>query len=143
MTVYRERVLPSYANLALPLLLFPSVFAVMLPIDEFLALPVAAICTLAFATLLVSSAPVVVLTETEFSAKGATIETKFLGKAEVIPRDRVFAELGTNLDARAWLSIQASIKGLVKVEITDPNDPTPYWMISTRNPERLAKLING
>jgi hypothetical protein len=115
----------------------------MLPIDGLLALPVAALCTLAFAALLVSSAPVLMLTETEFSAKGAIIERKFLGTAEVIPRDRVFAELGTNLDARAWLSIQASIKGLVKVEVSDPNDPTPYWMVSTRNPERLAKLING
>lgn len=143
MTVYRERVLPSYANLALPMVLFPSVFAVMLPIDGSLALPVASICTLAFAALLVTSAPLVILSETEFSAKGATIEKKFLGKVEVIPRERVFAELGTNLDARAWLSIQASIKGLLKVEVNDPEDPTPYWLVSTRNPERLAKLING
>ncbi|MFM2384507.1 MAG: hypothetical protein RL166_381, partial [Actinomycetota bacterium] len=44
--------------------------------------------------------------------------------------------------ARAWLSIQASIKGLVKVQVLDKNDPTPYWLISTRNPEKLVNLLN-
>jgi len=140
--VYRERVLPSWPNLALPALLLPSVYAVMLPIDSFFALPVAAICTLAFVGIIFSSAPQIELTEESFTARGASIELKLLGKAEVIEREAVFAELGTKLDARAWLSIQASIKGLVKVEILDPQDPTPYWLVSTRKPEQLAKLLN-
>ncbi|MFM2384496.1 MAG: hypothetical protein RL166_370, partial [Actinomycetota bacterium] len=103
----------------------------MLPIDSFFALPVAALCTLAFVTVIFSSAPVLEMTEEKFSARGAKIELKLLGKAEIVPQDEVFAELGTKLDARAWLSIQASIKGLVKVQVLDKNDPTPYWLIST------------
>ena len=142
MIVFRERVLPSWPNLALPALLLPSVYAVMLPIDRFLALPIAALCTLAFVGIIFSSAPMLELTEESFTARGATIDLKLLGKAEVIEREDIFAELGTNLDARAWLSIQASIKGMVKVEVLDPQDPTPYWLISTRKPEHLAKLLN-
>jgi hypothetical protein len=114
----------------------------MLPIDSFFALPVATLCTLAFVTVIYSSAPVLEMTEEMFSARGAKIELKLLGKAEIVAQDEVFAELGTKLDARAWLSIQASIKGLVKVQVLDKNDPTPYWLISTRNPEKLVNLLN-
>lgn len=143
MIVFRERVLPSALNLVLPLLLFPSVFAVMLPIDATLALPVALLITLAFIGLILSSAPNVVLTDTTFTAKGATIELSALGKATVIPKSEIFSTLGPELDARAWLAIQASVKGLVKIEVLDPRDPTPYWLVSTRNPAKLAALING
>lgn len=143
MIVYRERVLPSVANLLLPLLLFPSVFAVMLPIDATLALPVASLCTLAFIAVIVNSSPVITVDQKVLTAKGATIETKFLGKAEVVPKEEIFREMGPQLDARAWLSIQASVKGLVKIQIEDPEDPTPYWLVSTRRPEVLSKLLNS
>jgi hypothetical protein len=141
--VYRERVLPSLFNLALPLLLFPSIWAVMLPLDAPLAIPVAALLTTAFVALIFSSAPVVSVTVSELSARGATIQRALLGKASVIGKSDQFNELGPKLKANAWLSIQASVKGLVKVEVNDPSDPTPYWLISTRKPEELAKLLNG
>lgn len=142
MIVFRERVLPSALNLILPVLLFPSVYAVMLPINAPFALPVASILTIVFVVFVVSSAPVIELTENVLKARGASIERKFLGRATVIPKNEVFSELGTKLDARAWLAIQASVRGLVKIEVLDPKDPTPYWLISTRRPEELAKYLN-
>ena len=135
--------LPSVPNLVLPLLLFPSVFAVMLPIDATLALPVALLLTLAFVGVIFSSAPRITLTDETLTARGATIELNNLGSATVIPKNELFDALGPGLDARAWLAIQSSVKGLVKVEVTDPKDPTPYWLISTRSPEKLAELLNG
>jgi hypothetical protein len=29
----------------------------------------------------------------------------------------------------------------VRVEIDDPADPAPYWLLSTRHPERLAAAL--
>lgn len=143
MIVYRERVLPSFSNLVLPVLLFPSVWAVMLPIDAPLALPVAAFLTLGFVALIFLSAPIVLVSETELSARGATIQRDLLGEITVVPKSQQFNELGPKLNARAWLSIQGSVKGMVKVEINDPSDPTPYWLISTRNPEKLKKVLSN
>lgn len=143
MILYREWVLPSAANLALPALLFPSVVAVMLPIDSGLAIPIAALCTLALAGVLVTSSPRVEVSETALTAKGAKVARIHLGKATVIPKNEVFEQMGSKLDARAWLAVQASVKGLVKVTLLDPKDPTPYWLISTRRPEKLVKLLNG
>lgn len=140
---YRERVLPSLANLALPMILFPSVIAVMLPLHAQLALPVAGAVTLGFLALQFFSSPVLKVADGQFQAKEASIELKNLGAIEVIPKDEVFLELGRNLDARAWLAIQASVKGLVKVEIKDENDPTPYWLVSTRNPQGLMAALKG
>jgi len=31
----------------------------------------------------------------------------------------------------------------VKVYLTDANDPTPYWLFSTRHPEKVAELLKG
>lgn len=143
MTNYRERVLPSAPNLALPILLFLSVLTVMIPINIDFAIPVALIISAVFVIVLVSASPVIEVSNETLKAKNAVIERKFLGEVTVIPKTEVFEELGQRLDARAWLAIQASVKGLVKVEITDPEDPTPYWLISTRNPEVLAKELGN
>lgn len=143
MTNYRERVLPSAPNLALPILLFLSVLTVMIPINIDFAIPVALIISAVFVIVLVSASPVIEVSNETLKAKNAVIERKFLGEVTVIPKTEVFEELGQKLDARAWLAIQASVKGLVKVEITDPQDPTPYWLISTRNPEVLAKALGN
>jgi hypothetical protein len=97
---------------------------------------------LTFVAIIIGSAPTISLTGETLTARGATIERKNLAEAVVIPKNEIFSALGPNLDARAWLAIQASVKGLVKVEIADPEDPTPYWLISTRNPEKLARMLN-
>ena len=143
MKIYRERVLPSIGNLTLPLLLFLSVFVIMLPLNLEFALPLASVFALGLSVLMFLSSPIVVVTDTELIVKGARIERKYLGNVSVVPRDEIFEALGRDLNANAWLSIQASVKGLVKIEITDPEDSSPYWMVSTRQPEVLAKTLKN
>jgi hypothetical protein len=46
------------------------------------------------------------------------------------------------LDVRAWLLIRGWIQPLVRVPIIDENDPAPYWLISSRHPQKLAAAIN-
>jgi Protein of unknown function (DUF3093) len=52
-------------------------------------------------------------------------------------------ERGTGLDARAYLVIRGWVHPVVRVPITDPADPTPYWLLSSRRPKELAAVING
>ena len=33
------------------------------------------------------------------------------------------------------------LKRAVRVEITDPADPAPYWLVSSRHPEELAQVL--
>ena len=43
----------------------------------------------------------------------------------------------------AWLLLRGWIPGVVKIELTDADDPTPYWLVSTRNPAALAAALNS
>ena len=45
---------------------------------------------------------------------------------------------GVDADARAYLLLRPYLKRAVRVEITDPADPAPYWLVSTRHPDELA-----
>ena len=43
----------------------------------------------------------------------------------------------------AFLMLRAWVGPVVRVEITDPDDPTPYWVFSVRNPEALVTALQG
>ncbi|PPK64642.1 DUF3093 domain-containing protein [Actinokineospora auranticolor] len=49
--------------------------------------------------------------------------------------------LGPHLDPAAFLVHRSWVRPLVRVEVTDPEDPTPYWVFSTRHPERLVAAL--
>ena len=50
-------------------------------------------------------------------------------------------ELGPHADARAWLRTRPYIDAGVRVEVADPSDPTPYWLVSSRHPEAVAAAL--
>ena len=49
---------------------------------------------------------------------------------------------GVEADPRAYLLVRPYIGTAVRVEVDDPDDPTPYWLVSTRHPQRLAESVN-
>ena len=141
-SLYKERVLPSIyfyiASITLPV----SLLLVALPFSEIVSISLA---LGSIPTVLVLSwlgSPLISVTESNLSIGQVSIETKFLGKAEVVRPQDAFQERGVKLDSRAFTKFQIGVKQLVKIEITDPADPTPYWLIATRNPEVIAALIN-
>ncbi|WP_435741423.1 DUF3093 domain-containing protein [Nocardioides sp. SYSU DS0663] len=73
----------------------------------------------------------------------ATIEGEHLGEVEVLDAVATRRTAGPEADARAYLATRPYVRTSVKVEITDPADRTPYWLISTRRPERLAAAIGA
>ena len=50
---------------------------------------------------------------------------------------------GRDADARAFLLLRPYLKRGVRVEITDPADPAPYWLVSSRHPDRVAAALMG
>jgi hypothetical protein len=50
-------------------------------------------------------------------------------------------EAGVDADARAYLVLRGYCGGAVKVEVDDPGDPTPYWLVSSRRPLQLAAAL--
>ncbi len=50
---------------------------------------------------------------------------------------------GVDADARAFLVTRPYLKRSVLVPVLDPDDRTPYWLISTRHPDRLAAALGA
>lgn len=71
----------------------------------------------------------------------ATISGEFLGPAEALDASETRRVAGRDADARAYLLIRPYLKRSVRVTVRDAHDPTPYWLVSTRDPVALAAAI--
>ena len=71
----------------------------------------------------------------------AHISTRHIGEIEALDSSQTRQILGVDADARAFLVTRPYLKRSVKLEILDPTDPTPYWLINTRRPKELATAI--
>ncbi len=77
----------------------------------------------------------------EFVAGAARIPVTLLADPTALDADATRRAIGVEADARAFLLIRPYLKSSVKVVVADPADPTPYWLVSTRNPQRLALAL--
>ncbi|MFE3854814.1 DUF3093 domain-containing protein [Streptomyces griseorubiginosus] len=73
----------------------------------------------------------------------AKIPVSALGDAEILDPEEARAWRTYKADTRAFLLLRAYIPRALKVEVTDPADPTPYLYLSTRDPERLAEALKA
>lgn len=71
----------------------------------------------------------------------AVLPRDAIGSVEVLDADEARRTLGPGADARAFLVTRPYCRSAVKVEVSDVGDPTPYWIVSTRDPERLASSL--
>jgi len=77
------------------------------------------------------------------SVGSAAKELRHLGRAEIVPKADRQRTLGPELDPAAYLMIRTWVRQVVRVEITDPDDPTPYWVFSVRDAPGLLAALKG
>ncbi|GAA4433226.1 hypothetical protein GCM10023169_39990 [Georgenia halophila] len=70
-------------------------------------------------------------------AGGAVIPVDALAGAEVLDADGLRRLLGVDADARAYVCHRSWVRTAVRLEVADPRDGTPYWLICTRRPAQL------
>ncbi|MDQ0993528.1 DUF3093 domain-containing protein [Streptomyces sp. V3I7] len=73
----------------------------------------------------------------------AKIPVSALGDAEVLDPEEARAWRTHKADTRAFLLLRAYVPRALRVEVTDPRDPTPYLYLSSREPEKLAAAIEA
>jgi hypothetical protein len=73
----------------------------------------------------------------------AAIEVQYLETPEVLDEEQTRRALGVEADARAYLLVRPYLDESVRVPLADPSDPTPYWLIMTRDARRLAGAIDA
>jgi hypothetical protein len=77
-----------------------------------------------------------------FRAGRGHISLEHLGAAEALDPESTRRAMGVGADARAFLVMRPYLKRAVRVPVTDPADPTPYWLVGSRHPDRLAAALN-
>jgi hypothetical protein len=85
--------------------------------------------------------PLVEVEDGWLRAGRARIPGDYLGGAEPLDPDATRNVAGPQADARAYLLLRPYLKRAVRVTVRDQRDPTPYWLVSSRNPEHLAAAI--
>ncbi len=73
----------------------------------------------------------------------AKIPVAALGEAHVLDAEEARAWRTFKADPRAFMLLRAYVPTALRVEVTDPSDPTPYVYLSTRQPERLAAALDA
>jgi len=88
-------------------------------------------------------APKITVANGRLVADRISVPISALGKATALSKEEFTKALGPKADPRAQLMIRGYVPGGVKIEVADPEDPTPYLLISSRNPEKLAIALDA
>jgi Protein of unknown function (DUF3093) len=79
--------------------------------------------------------------EGELRVGPASVALRHVGRVDVVQRAGKQEAMGPQLDPAAYVLHRGWVGPLVRVEITDPADRTPYWMFSVRHPEKLVAAL--
>ena len=82
-------------------------------------------------------------TGVELLAGPAHLPTSVVSKSAAVPRTAKSAALGRQLDPAAFVLHRSWVGPMVLIVLDDPDDPTPYWLISTRRPERVLSALRS
>lgn len=79
----------------------------------------------------------------ELVAGRAHLPLRFVGDVVTLDAEGVRRQAGVDADARAYLLLRPYLKRGVRIDITDPADPTPYWLVSCRRPDALVAALES
>jgi hypothetical protein len=84
------------------------------------------------------------VTAAGFRADRALLPGRWIGRVAALDREQAFRARTDRADGRAHLVLRTWSTGLaVVVEVTDPDDPHPYWLVSSRRPVALAAAVEA
>jgi hypothetical protein len=140
---YRERLIPGPWLFIACALLIPAGLLIMLPISTELGIIGAIVLYAGAVAFLLGTTPRIEVTDQEFRAGKATLPREFVGPAIALRGEDAFIARGRELDARAYVLLRGFVRDVVRVQNTDPEDPAPYWVVSTRHPDRLVAALGS
>jgi hypothetical protein len=79
------------------------------------------------------------VTPTELVAGDERIGLEHVGRVQVVGKKQKQDALGPQLDPAAYVLHRSWVPSVLRIETTD--GPFPYWVVSTRRPEELAKAL--
>jgi hypothetical protein len=81
--------------------------------------------------------------ETELWVGAAHLPVSVVARSAKVPKSAKSAALGRQLDPAAYVVHRAWVGPMVLLVLDDPDDPTPYWLVSCRHPDRVLAALGG
>jgi hypothetical protein len=142
---YVERLSVPFRWWALAIMFWATVLvAFLVAVPTLVAVGVVAALMAATAALFLTwgSAQVAVV-DGVFHAGRARIPVHLLADATSLSEEEARRAVGVDADARAYLLLRPYVGRAVRVQVVDPADPTPYWVVASRHPDALASCVNA
>lgn len=120
--------------------------AVFVAYDVALSASVAVIATAALALgcaawLATQSSQLVAVDADGLTAGRASLPAWAIGDVEALDSQATALARGVQADPHAFFVLAGYVKTSVRVQVDDPGDPVPYWLVSTRDPDALAAAL--
>jgi hypothetical protein len=90
----------------------------------------------------IKSAMVIEVDSKELKVGKAHIAFEYLGSADDLSVEDMRKLRTRDADPAAYLGIRFWIPTGIRVSVNDSRDSTPYWVISSKNGNQLAKVLN-
>jgi hypothetical protein len=79
--------------------------------------------------------------DAEVRVRGAHLPLEYVSGAVALDDRTLRRVVGREGDPAAFVSIRPWIGPGAQLWLDDPDDPTPYWVISTRHPDQVVRII--
>ena len=118
------------------------VIAVWAAFDNTVALITFITATIAIIYIAFAMRSTITLDGNELRIDRAHIETKYLGKVTILDSEAMRLLRTRDADPAAYLAIKFWTPTGIKIQVIDPRDPTPYWLITSKRGENIAALLD-
>jgi hypothetical protein len=81
--------------------------------------------------------------QVELWAGAAHLPSNVIARCAEVPRTAKSAALGRQLDPAAYVLHRSWVGPMVLAVLDDPDDPTPYWLVSCRHPDRVLSALRS
>jgi hypothetical protein len=81
--------------------------------------------------------------KTELWVGAAHLPVSVISRSAEVPKSAKSAALGRQLDPAAYVVHRAWVGPMVLLVLDDPDDPTPYWLVSCRHPDRALSALRS
>jgi hypothetical protein len=92
---------------------------------------------------LIVNTPLIQIDEMNFRVGRARLPLQYVGKIQKLDEEQSRRARSTDANSNAHFQLRGGIKNTVIVEVTDAEDPHPYWQVSSRNPDELIAALNA
>ena len=142
---YRERLLVpvAYWLLAVPVVVLLGAEAWFLAGGFVPPLVIGVLAVIAATFLIHWSLGLVEVTDGVLRADGHALALSEAGEVVALDERQSRAMRGPRADPSAHILLRPYLKRAVYIEVAEPRDGIPYWLVATRRPEKLAAAVSA